>query len=169
MAVYAVHTDSDEEQVNRYVDKVATSYTPHTLVLSVEVKSNTLQFWELPITIDAYRLSCCLWNSVAWQACNTGSGDTMLTRLLTMIGGTHRIGRLSWVVGAICRLTQGCFGDAGLVMSLPDLKLEMKIRVRWTGLLQSAISRVEHPLAMKGNAAAGRAAMPGEGAFEVVT
>ena len=39
--MYAVHTSSEEEQGNKYFDKVATSYPP-PLVLNVEVKSNTL-------------------------------------------------------------------------------------------------------------------------------
>ena len=103
--LYAVCTGSEEEQVNKYFDRVATSYPPHTLVLNVHVvaKSNTLRFLELVITIDADRLSCRLWNSVA---CNTGSGDTVLTRLPMLTGGTNKVGRLSWAVGAIHRILQ---------------------------------------------------------------
>ena len=90
--LYAVHTDFEEEQVNGYFAKVATS-DPPPLVLNVEEKSNTLRFLELVITMDADRLICRLWNSVARHP---GSGDTVLTRLLMMTGGTNMIGRLSW-------------------------------------------------------------------------
>ena len=105
----AVHTSSEEEQVNKYFDKVVMSYPP-PLVLNVEAKSNTLRFRELVITIDADRLSCRLWNSVA---CNSGSGDTVLTRLPMLAGGTSKMGRLSWVVGTIYRIIQGCYGGVG--------------------------------------------------------
>ena len=44
--LYAVHSDSDEEHVNGYCSKVATSYPP-PLVLNVKEKLNTL---ELVIT-----------------------------------------------------------------------------------------------------------------------
>ena len=65
---------------------------PPPLVLNVEAKSNTLRFLELVITTDADRLSCRLWNSVAR---NTGSGDTVLTGLPMLMGGTNKVGRLS--------------------------------------------------------------------------
>ena len=68
------------------------------LVLNAEEKPNTLRFLELVITIGADRLRCRLWNSVAR---NTRSGDTVLTRLLMMSGGTNRIGQLSQLGGAI--------------------------------------------------------------------
>ena len=44
--MYAAHTDSEEEQVNKYFDKVATSYPPPQ-VLNVEATPNTLRFLEL--------------------------------------------------------------------------------------------------------------------------
>ena len=74
--------------MNKYVDRVATSYSP-PLVLNVEAKSNTLRFLELVITTDADRLSCRLWNYVAR---NTGGGDTALTRLPMLAGGTNKMG-----------------------------------------------------------------------------
>ena len=83
-------------------------------MLNVEAKSNTVRFLELVITVDADRLSCRLWNSVAR---NTGSGDTVLTRL---IGGTNKVGRLSRVVGAIYRIVQECYGADGIVLSVQE-------------------------------------------------
>ena len=80
-------------------------------MLNVEAKSKTLRFLELVITIDADRLSCQLWNSVAR---NTGSGDTVLTRLPLLKGGTNKVGRLSWVVGAVHRTLR----DAMVMMTL---------------------------------------------------
>ena len=77
LGLYAVHTGSEEEQVNGYFERVAPSYPP-PLVLDVEAKSNTMRFLELVITINADRLSCRLRNSAAR---NTGSGDTVLTGL----------------------------------------------------------------------------------------
>ena len=88
---------------------------PPTLVLNVEAKSNTVRFLELVITVDADRLSCRLWTSVAR---NTGSGDTVLTRLPMLVGGTHKMGRLSWVVGAVHRIIQGCYGADEIVLSV---------------------------------------------------
>ena len=84
LGLYAVCTGTEDEQVNECFERVALSYPP-PLVLNVEAKSNTLRFLELVITIDADRLSCRLWNSVAR---NTGSGDTVLTRLPMLKGGT---------------------------------------------------------------------------------
>ena len=146
--LYAEHTDSEEEQVNKYFDKVVTSYPP-PLVLNVEAKSNTLQFLELVITIDADRLSSRLWNPVARDTC---SGDTVLTRLSMLEGGTNKIGRVSWVVGTIYRIIQGCFGDDGIMLSILELKLELETSGWWIGLLGTAIARVdsEQSTAMKG-------------------
>ena len=87
--LYDVHTDSEEEHANRYFEKVATS-RPLPLVLNVEGKSNTLRFLESVITVDADRLSCRLWNSVARS---TRCGDTVLTGRPVMLGGTSRIGQ----------------------------------------------------------------------------
>ena len=50
--LYAVHTSSEEEQVNKYVERVSVSYPP-PLVLNVEARSNTVRFLELVITTDA--------------------------------------------------------------------------------------------------------------------
>ena len=76
------------------------------------------------ITIDADKLSCRLWNSVAR---NTSSGGTVLTRLPMLIGGTNKVGRLSWVVGAVHRVVQGCYGDDDIVLSLLELRLELAV------------------------------------------
>ena len=93
------------------------------------------------ITIDADGLSCRLWNSVAR---NTGSGDTVLTGLPMPKGGTNKVamGRLSWVVGAVHRILQGCYGDDGIVLSVLELtrKLELEVRGWWAGLLGIAIA-----------------------------
>ena len=93
-------------------------------MLNVEAKSNTLRFLELVITTDAHRLSCRLWNSLAR---NTGSGDTALTRLPMLAGGTNKIGRLSWVVGTIYKIIQGYYGNDGIVLSILELKLELEV------------------------------------------
>ena len=95
--LYDVHIDSEEKHANKYFGKVATSY-PTPQVLNVEATSNTLRFLELWITVDADRLSCRSWNSVARS---TGSGDTVLARLPMLEGGTNKTGRLFWVVGTI--------------------------------------------------------------------
>ena len=149
--LYAVHTNSEEEQVNEYFDRVAMSYPP-TLMLNVEAKSNTVRLLELVITVDADRVSCRLWNSVAR---NTGSGDTVLTRLPMLAGGTNKVGRLSWVVGAIHRIIQGCYGDDDIVLSILEPKLELEVSGWWIGLLGTAIARVEQSMVMKGMAAKG--------------
>ena len=100
--LYAVHSGSEEEQENKYFERVAVSYSgSHPLVLNVEATSNTVRFLELVITTDADRLSCRLWNSAARNTC---SGDTVLTRLPMICGGTNKVGRVSWVVGAIHRI-----------------------------------------------------------------
>ena len=90
----------------------------------MEKKSNTLRFLELVITIDADNLSYRLWNSAAR---NTSSGDTVLTRLPMLIGCTNKVGRLSWIVGAIHRILQGCYGDDDIVLSILELKLELEV------------------------------------------
>ena len=146
LGLYAVHTGSEEEQVNTHFERVETS-NPPPLVLNVEAKSNTLRFLELTITINADRLRYRLWNSVAR---NTGSGDTVLTRLPMLVGGTNKMGRLSWVVGAIHRIIQGCYGDDAIVLSILELKLELEVSGGWTGLLGTAIARAEQSIVMKG-------------------
>ena len=116
-------------------------------MLNVEEKSNTLRFLELVITIDADRLSCRLWNSVAR---NTGSGDTVLTRLSVLTGGNNRVGGLSWLVGAVHRILQGCYGDDDIVLSILELMLELEISGWWTGLLGIAIAKVEQSIVTRG-------------------
>ena len=46
-----------------------------------------------------------------------------------LIGGTNKVGRLSWVVGAIHRILQGCsiYGDDDIVLSLLELRLELVV------------------------------------------
>ena len=114
-------------------------------MLNVEARSNTVRLLELVITTDADRLSCHLWNSVASNTC---SGDTVLTRLPMMCGGTNKVGRLSWVVGAIHRIIQGCYGADAIVLSVLELKL-MEVSGWRTGMLGTAIARVEQSIVMK--------------------
>ena len=114
-------------------------------MLNVEARSNTVRFLELVITTDADRLSCRLWNSVAHNTC---SGDTVLTRLPMMWGGTNKVGRLSWVAGAIHRIIQGCYGADDVVLSVLELKLEMAVSGWRTGMLGTAIAKVEQSIKM---------------------
>ena len=116
------------------------------LVLNVEARSSTVRFLELVNTTDADSLSCRLWNSVARNTC---SGDTVLTRLPMMCGGTNKVGRLSWVVGAIHRIIQGCYGADDIVLSVLELKLEMEVSGWRTGMLGTAIAKVEQSMKMK--------------------
>ena len=60
------------------------------------------------------------------------------------------MGRLSWVVGAVHRIIQGCYGADVIVLSVLELKLEMEVSGWWTGLLGTAIARVEQSIVMKG-------------------
>ena len=119
--------------------------TPPPRVLNVEATANTWRFLELVITTDADRLRGRLWNSLAR---NTGSGDTVLTRLPMLIGGTNKAGRLSWIAGAVYKIIRGCYGADGIVRSVLELKLELEVRGWWTGLLGTA--RVEQSIVMKG-------------------
>ena len=86
------------------------------------------------------------------MARNTSSGDTVLTRLPMLIGGTSKVGRLSWVVGATHRIIQGlgCYGDDDIVLSILELKLELGVSGWWTGLLGIAIAKVEQSIVMRG-------------------
>ena len=59
-------------------------------------------------------------------------------------------GLLSWVVGAIHRIVQGCYGDDGIVLSIIELELELGVGGWWTGLLGTAIARVEQSVVTKG-------------------
>ena len=67
-----------------------------------------------------------LCSSQHWQW-RVGTGDTVLTRLLMLVGGTNKVGRLSWVVGAIHRIIQGCCGDDDIVLSILEPKLELEV------------------------------------------
>ena len=115
-------------------------------MLNVEAKSNTVRFLELVITTDADRLSCRLWNSAARNTC---SGDTVLTRLPMMCGGTNKVGRVSWTVGAIHRIIQGCYGADDTVLSVLELKLEMEVSGWRIDMLGTAIAKVEQSMKMK--------------------
>ena len=44
-----------------------------------------------------------------------------------LIGGTNKVGRLSWVVGATHRILQGCYGDDDIVLLLLELRLELAV------------------------------------------
>ena len=55
-----------------------------------------------------------------------------------LAGGTNTVGRLSWVVGAIYMIVQGCYGNDAIVLSILELKLE--VSGWWTGLLGTAIA-----------------------------
>ena len=116
-------------------------------MLNVEAKSNTVRFIELVIPVDADRLRCRLWNS---SARNTGSGNTVLTRLPMLIGGGNTVGRLSWVGGAVYMIIQRCYGADAIVLSVLELKLELEVSGWWTVLLGTAIARVEQSIVLKG-------------------
>ena len=60
---YAVGTDAEAEQVNKYFGKVAVSYPP-PLVLNVEPVSDSHRFLELVINTAGGSFSCHLWNPV---------------------------------------------------------------------------------------------------------
>ena len=60
------------------------------------------------------------------------------------------MGRLSWVVGAVYRIIQGCYGADDLVLPVLELKLELKVSGWWTTLLGTANARVEQSIVMKG-------------------
>ena len=85
------------------------------------------------------------------------------------------MGRPSWVVGAIHRIVQACFGDDGLVLSCAvntgagdrdnaDTWLVDMSLTDFHGQGGAAPSNER-----KGMAAAGQAAKPGVGGFEVIT
>ena len=57
---------------------------------------------------------------------------------------------MSWVVGAIHRILQGCYGDDDIVLSILELKLELEVSGWWTGLLGIAIAKVEQSIVMRG-------------------
>ena len=65
---------------------------------------------------------------------HTCSGGTVVTRprapLALLAGGTSKMGRLSWVVGAIHRAIRECYGNGGIstVLSALELKLELEDR-----------------------------------------
>ena len=74
----------------------------------------------------------------------------MLTRLPMLIGGANKVGGLSWVVGAVHRILQGCYGNDGVVLSLLELRLELAVSGWCTGLLRTAIAKVEQSIMEKG-------------------
>ena len=77
--------------------------------------------------------------------------SAVLTRLpMLCVGGTNKVGRLSWVVGAIHWIIQGCYGADNIVLSVLELKLEMEVSGWRTGLLGTALARVEQSMIMKG-------------------
>ena len=59
---------------------------------------------------------------------------------------------MSWAVGDIHRILQGCYGehDDDIVLSLLELKLELEVSGWWTGLLGIAIAKVEQSIVMRG-------------------
>ena len=73
----------------------------------------------------------------------------MLTRLPMMCGGTNKVGRVSWAVGAIHRVIQGCYGADDIVLSVLELKLEMEVSGWRPGILGTAIAKVEQSMKMK--------------------
>ena len=64
-----------------------------------------------------------------------------------LMGGTNMVGRLSWVLGAIYRIIQGCYGADDIVL---ELKPELEVSGWWTGLLGTAIDRAEQSIVTKG-------------------
>ena len=70
----------------------------------------------------------------------------MLTRLSMLIGGTNKVGRLSWVVCAVHRILQGCYGDDDIVLLLLEPRLELAVSGWCTGMLRTAVARVEQSI-----------------------
>ena len=74
-----------------------------------------------------------------------------------LIGGTNNVGRLSWIVGAVHRILQGCYGDDDIVLSLCTL-LELRLDLEvsgWcagmlTSVLRTAVAKVEQSIVEKG-------------------
>ena len=92
-------------------------------------------------------MELCSSQHLQWRA----TGDTVLPRLPMMRGGTNKVGRLSWDVGAIHRIIQGYFGADGIVLSVLELELEMEVGSWRTGVLSTAITNVEQSVIMKRN------------------
>ena len=77
--------------------------------------------------------------------------------------------RRYWVVGAIHRIIQGCYGDNDRVISVLELKLELEASGWWTGLLGNAIAKAEQSIVMNGKQWQQKAWLLYElGGFEVV-
>ena len=83
-SLYAVGTDAEAEQVNKYFGKVAVSYPP-PLVLNVEPVSDSHRFLELVITTAGGHFSCHLWNHVVRAL---RGGERVLLRMPSVGGGT---------------------------------------------------------------------------------
>ena len=66
-----------------------------------------------------------------------------------LIGGTNKVGRLSWIVGAIHRILQGCYGDDDIVLSLLELRLELAVSGWCAGLLRAAVAKAEQSIVEK--------------------
>ena len=70
--------------------------------------------------------------------------------LPVLVGGTNKVVRLSWIVGAIHRILQGCYGDDDIVLSLLELRLELAVSGWCAGLLKTAVAKVEQSIQEKG-------------------
>ena len=66
-------------------------------------------------------------------------------------GGTNKVGGLPWVVGAVHRILQGCYGDYGIVLPIPELELELELEVSgwWTGLFRIAVAKAAQSIVAK--------------------
>ena len=56
---------------------------------------------------------------------------------------------MPWVVCAIHRIIQGCYGADGTVLSVLELKSEMEVSSWRTGMLGTAIAKVEQSIVLK--------------------
>ena len=124
--IYAVSDNAEEKQVSEYFGKVAVSYPP-PLVLNVEPVSDSHRFLELMINTAEGSFSCRLWNPVV-QALR--GGEQMLLRMPGVGGGTTKRDRLSLLVGAVCRMVQGCFTPRGLMLSVVEMSVEFVISTK---------------------------------------
>ena len=88
---YAVGNGAEEEQVSKYLGKVAVSCPP-PLVLNVEPASDSHRFLESVFNTAGGSFSCHLWNPVV-QALR--GGDRMLLRMPGVGGGATKRDRRS--------------------------------------------------------------------------
>ena len=132
--------DAEEKQVSEYFGRVAVSYPP-TLVLNVAPVSDSHRFVELMVNTAGGDFSCLLWNPVV-QALR--GGDRMLLRMPSEGGGTTKRDRLSLMVGAVCRVMQGCYTPRDLMMYVVKMSVEFVISTRATSLslVRTALFRV---------------------------